>query len=336
MKNLHITHPEDLVFDGKDAVQNVISVFRSAFNDYNQDENSISVKYDGCPSIVFGTDPYNGRFFVGTKSVFNKGVKQGKTTKIICYTNDCIDYYYSNKPEVNHILKLCMAYLPRVAGVYQADFIGEGDRETTEFTPNTITYKFDNAPTENIIMAVHTCYVGDNFDDMIALPQSSLTMPGLNVKWIDTTVFINEEAIFEQAFEYSMDAIVDKLECMSEDDFPVFKTKRAKIELMKLINGYIRDNKILNAEDLSKETGIKFDVFELWELIANAKLVLLNRLVASSNIQCFVNNKECNHEGIVVTNIEKVMMIKLVDRYQFSRANFNNKKFQKVTSVCTN
>jgi hypothetical protein len=96
---------------------------------------------------------------------------------------------------------------------------------------------------------------------------------------------------------------------------------------MTLINGYIRDGRILNAEDLSKETGIKFDVFELWELIANAKLVLLNRLVASSNIQCFVNNKECNHEGIVVTNIEKVMMIKLIDRYQFSRANFNNKKF---------
>ena len=131
-----------------------------------------------------------------------------------------------------------------------------------------------------------------------------------------------------------MDAIVDKLECMNDDDFPVFKTKIAKTRLMKLINGYIRDGRILNAEDLSKETGIKFDVFELWELIANAKMVLLNRFITDKNVQCFVNNKECNHEGIVVTNVEKVMMIKLVDRYQFSRANFNNKKFQKVTSVC--
>ena len=325
MKNLHITHPEDLVFDGKNAVRDVISVFRSAFNDYNQEDNVITTKYDGAPAIVFGTDVNNKRFFVGTKSVFNKKIKK------ICYTNDCIDYYYSDKTDLRNILRLCLKYLPRVAGVYQADFIGQGDGNTTTFTPNTITYKFDNAPTENIIMAVHTCYVGSNFDDMIAVPQSSLTMPGLNVKWVDATVSINEEAIFEQAFEYSMDAIVDQLELMNDDEFPVFKTKIAKTRLMKLINSYIRDGRILNAEDLSKETGIKFDVFELWELIANAKMLLLNRYITNKDIQCFVNNKECNHEGIVVTNIEKVMMIKLVDRYQFSRANFNNKKFQKVT-----
>ena len=321
MKNLHITHPEDLVFDGKDAVRNVIEVFRSAFNDYNQERNSISVKYDGAPAIVFGTDVTNGRFFVGTKSVFNKKIKK------ICYTNDCIDYYYSYKDNLAHILKLCLKYLPRVAGIYQADFIGVGDGNLNEFTPNTITYKFDNPPTEDIIMAVHTCYVGSDFDDMIAVPQSSLTMPGLNVKWIDATVCINEEQIFEEAFRYSMDAIVDKLECMNDDDFPVFKTKIAKTRLMTLINSYIRDGRILNAEDLSKETGINIRVFELYDLIAAAKEVLINRFLPNPNIQCFVNNKECNHEGIVVTNIEKVMMIKLIDRYQFSRANFNNKKF---------
>ena len=321
MKNLHITHPEDLTFDGKESVQNVIEVMRSAFNDFNQEDNVISVKYDGAPAIVFGTDKTNGRFFVGTKSVFNKGIKK------ICYTNDCIDYYYSEKTNLRNILRLCLKYLPRVAGVYQADFIGQGDGNTTTFTPNTITYKFDDAPTENIIMAVHTCYVGDNFDDMIALPQSSLCMPGLNVKWVDTSVYINEEAIFEQAFEYSMDAILDKLELMDDSDFPVFKTKIAKTRLMTLINSYIRDGRILNAEDLSNETGINFDVFELWELIANAKMVLLNRFITDKKVQCFVNNKECSHEGIVVTNIAHVMRIKLIDRYEFSRANFNNKKF---------
>mgnify|MGYP000914682963 CR=1 FL=1 len=185
MKNIHLSHPEDLVFDGKDAVRDVISVFRSLLNDYNQDENVVSVKYDGAPAIVFGTDPTNKRFFVGTKSVFNKKIKK------ICYTNACIDYYYSEKTDLRNILRLCLKYLPRVAGVYQADFIGQGDGNTTTFTPNTITYKFDNAPTENIIMAVHTCYVGDSFDDMIEVPTSSLCMPGLNVKWVDTSVYIN-------------------------------------------------------------------------------------------------------------------------------------------------
>ena len=55
--------------------------------------------------------------------------------------------------------------------------------------------------------------------------------------------------------------------------------------------------------------------------------MLLNRFLPNPNIECFVNNSPVNHEGIVVTNIAHVMMIKLIDRYEFSRANFNNKKF---------
>ena len=321
MKNLHITHPEDLTFDGKESVQNVIEVMRSAFNDFNQKDNIISVKYDGAPAIVFGTDVTNGRFFVCTKSVFNKKIKK------ICYTNDCIDYYYSEKTNLRNILRLCLKYLPRVAGIYQADFIGVGDGNLNEFTPNTITYKFDNPPTEDIIMAVHTQYVGDNFDDMIAVPQSSLTMPGLNVHWVDGTVYYNEEAIFEQAFEYSMSAIIDQLELINDDEFPVFKTKTAKTQLMKLLNQHIREGRILNAEDLSKQTGINMRVFELYELIANAKEILINRFLPCESVECFVNNRPANHEGIVIINIETCMMIKLVQRYAFSRSNFNNKKF---------
>ena len=84
MKNLHITHPEDLVFDGKDAVRDVISVFRSAFNDYNQEVNVITTKYDGAPAIVFGTDVNNKRFFVGTKSVHNKKIKKISIFNSLC------------------------------------------------------------------------------------------------------------------------------------------------------------------------------------------------------------------------------------------------------------
>ena len=34
--------------------------------------NEFSVKIDGAPAIVWGTNPETGQFFVGTKSVFNK------------------------------------------------------------------------------------------------------------------------------------------------------------------------------------------------------------------------------------------------------------------------
>ena len=36
---------------------------------------NMSVKWDGAPAVFCGTNPENGKFFVGTKSVFNKTPK---------------------------------------------------------------------------------------------------------------------------------------------------------------------------------------------------------------------------------------------------------------------
>ena len=61
MKNTHIEHPEDSILTGD------LSVL-----DWFLAESHLSVKIDGAPAIVWGTDPATGTFFVGTKSVFNK------------------------------------------------------------------------------------------------------------------------------------------------------------------------------------------------------------------------------------------------------------------------
>ena len=61
MKNLHLEHPEDTILTGDLSVLDAFS---------NRMHNSYSVKIDGSPAIVWGTNPENGKFFVGTKSVF--------------------------------------------------------------------------------------------------------------------------------------------------------------------------------------------------------------------------------------------------------------------------
>ena len=53
MKNLHIEHPEDTILTGD---LSVLKAFES--------ENHYSVKIDGSPAIVWGTNPENGKFFV--------------------------------------------------------------------------------------------------------------------------------------------------------------------------------------------------------------------------------------------------------------------------------
>ena len=62
----HIEHPEDTILTGDLSVLDAFTA-----------DNHYSVKIDGSPAIVWGTNPENGKFFVGTKSVFNK-----KTPKI--------------------------------------------------------------------------------------------------------------------------------------------------------------------------------------------------------------------------------------------------------------
>ena len=124
MPNKHLEHLEDLVFSGR---KEVLDAVWSALN-----KPKLSVKWDGAPAIVFGTNPANGQFFVGTKSVFNK-------VKVkICYTQADIDKHY--KGNVANILRLCLYHLPRLSGIIQADFIGVGGGSV--YRPNTLEYRF--------------------------------------------------------------------------------------------------------------------------------------------------------------------------------------------------
>ena len=49
---------------------------------------AVTVKWDGAPAIICGTDPSDGKFFVGTKSVF--AVTNPKVCKSV---NDCRTLY---------------------------------------------------------------------------------------------------------------------------------------------------------------------------------------------------------------------------------------------------
>ena len=128
MKNLHLEHPEDTILTGDLSVLD-------AFSD--RMKNSYSVKIDGSPAIVWGTNPENGKFFGGTKSVFNK-----RTPKI----NYSIQDIERNHPdfELNSILIRCFNCLPRIGfegRVFQGDFIGYGGYR--DYKPNAISYSFD-------------------------------------------------------------------------------------------------------------------------------------------------------------------------------------------------
>ena len=122
--------------------------------------SNLTMKYDGSPSIVFGHHPKNGKFFVATKSAFNKNPK-------INHTDKDIDKNHGHAPGLAKTLKHALKHLPKVTpktGVYQGDLMHHTDikhlseslyenyltEAKVSFTPNTITYTAHGKEAEKI------------------------------------------------------------------------------------------------------------------------------------------------------------------------------------------
>ena len=192
MPNKHLDHLEDLILYGRREVTNAVNELMN--------HPKLSVKWDGAPAIVFGTDPRNGKFFVGTKSVFNKiKVK-------ICYDQTDIDTHY--KGVLADILRLCLHHCPRIGGIVQADFIGVSGGMV--YRPNVLEYRFDQKTTGSIVLAAHTGYT--------EISPDAIGYGGINIYGEDSCQFLGTN---------EADAHIEKL-----PDFGKFITKPLSLILI--------------------------------------------------------------------------------------------------------
>jgi hypothetical protein len=181
-KNVHLEHLEDNVLNnGVTGAREAIDFLRSLRNmlaGHTGTKMNVTTKWDGAPAIFAGTNPENGKFFVGTKSVFAKNAK-------LNYTDDDIDENHPGEG-LNQKLKLALAFLPKlgIKGVLQGDMMfskGDIKHETIDgedyiiFQPNTIVYA---VPTKSklaqtmlaaqIGVVFHTSYSGKTLETMKA------------------------------------------------------------------------------------------------------------------------------------------------------------------------
>jgi len=143
-QNTHMTHLEDKVlYGGVDGTRQAILAVRELKNMLKGDQHgTVSVKWDGAPSIFAGIDPSDGVFFVAKKGIFNKSPKVYKSAA---------DVDADTSGGLAAKLKLALKYLPSlgITGVVQGDWLFGADDlyyETIEgkdyvaFHPNTIVY----------------------------------------------------------------------------------------------------------------------------------------------------------------------------------------------------
>jgi hypothetical protein len=181
-KNVHLEHIEDEIINrgvigARDAV-NFLRSLRDMLAGHSQSKVNVTTKWDGAPAIFAGINPENGKFFVGTKSVFNKNAK-------LNYTDADIDANHPGEG-LNDKLKVALAFLPKlgIKGVLQGDMMfakGDIQEKTIDgedyitFQPNTIVYA---VPAESKLaktmlaaqlgVVFHTAYIGKTLETMKA------------------------------------------------------------------------------------------------------------------------------------------------------------------------
>lgn len=292
MKNTHLEHPEDLILTGDMSVL-----------DWFTHSGKVSIKWDGAPAIVFGTDPENGKFFVGTKSVFNK-----KKIKIN-YSHELIDANHEGK--VADILHVAFDCLPRIKGIVQGDFIGFGGDDT--YRPNTITYKFDQIIDQPFIIACHTSYTGDNLRDVVASFDVPQLVTDENVYFVQFGAHVdptaNNQLQRKVCSAMFLSAAVD------------FVTEKQAKDLKIVLNRYIREGKDIAPAALAEETGYDVALFAFYRMIMSIKEDLMHLIVPSYGVRCFIDDVPADHEGYVMSN--QYGTLKLVNRQVFSYNNFN-------------
>ena len=299
MKNTHIEHPEDSVLNGDLSVLNWFT-----------SNGKISAKIDGAPAIVWGRNPASGRFFVGTKSVFNK--------KLIKINESHEDIDKNHKMPVSDILHACFDNLPRTDRIFQGDFIGFGG--TDKFLANTITYYFDDVVTENIIIAPHTEYFAEkDLREAVAQPIGD----DVNYFWdnCDNVLFFEPYVTIDQNRDDIQDMCQFARQMSTLCEFPDDKqVKRIKKHLNACIRADIELDDI-TLEALAYDNKCDVSVLRLWKLVQTIKMDMFAYIDCESIAECYIGEEMCDQEGYVLHN--EFGTYKIVNREGFSHANFN-------------
>ena len=383
--NTHLEHLEDsIINDGAKGGRNAIAFLKSLQKmlvGNSSKKVNVTVKWDGAPAIVCGINPENNKFFVGTKSVFNRTPK-------INYTVSDINRNHSGP--VASKLAVCLRELKKlgIRGIVQGDllFTNEDkknvsiDGETMiSFTPNTITYAFpvDSPAGRRVARArlgivFHTQYNGN---DMASLNASFGYVRGINsasvfvpsAQYKDTsgnsTMNRSEVAKFNAQLRMAEGSLQKAGPLLNQFDArdPIsvgFKLKTyfnsivrgnqgmgkvkhltdgfydyyanfidAEIDARKTAKGKekFKKAKVDNLKFIERNKQSLYFAIASYVTLQNTKNTVLQKLAQIQSIGHFIRTdtgyKVTAPEGFVATD-RVGNVVKLVDRLEFSRANF--------------
>lgn len=349
MKNLHLEHLEELVFnDGGPGVKSAIQFLKSLRDMLASTSQSstlnLSTKFDGSPSIFAGINPENGKFFIGTKSVFAKNSK-------LNYTDADIDKNHTSEG-LNSTLKIALRYLRTldIKGIIQGDimFVEDSIQEETidgqeyiTFQPNTITYAIpsDSALADQIRKAKigiiwHTSYTGPKMDDMKASFNVNLGSLRVNKDvWMRDASFIDVSgtATFTADELKNLDNLLEKIERLFKETSVRVLSQISLNETYKTFIKQWNNIKIKNGDTVSDSSNY------IKGLILFIELKLNDSIKEAKKIE---TKQKRQKEKTIILNFfknNKDELIRIVDLYNLlvEAKHIIIRKLEKVKSIGT-
>ena len=260
-KNTHLDHAEELVFmQGTEGIKRVVGTFTKLLNTLDGDGggDAITTKWDGSPAVFAGTDPEDGKFFVGTKGVFAQKAKLNKSPEDIetNHPDTTKNDEPVSKAGLRSKLNTSLEHLKDlgIEGVLQGDLLfTKGDlKQVTiegkphlEFKPNTITYVVPadsetakEMQAADIGIVFHTSYSGNSMDEMKATFgfDASKLRPSKNVWFTDARIKdVSGQVQLSKENSAKIRSAIKELSSMSVDA-NTFKALNQKIGGIELVN----------------------------------------------------------------------------------------------------
>ena len=103
-----------------------------------------------------------------------------------------------------------------------------------------------------------------------------------------------------------------------------FVSESKATTIKKCINSRIREGQTIREDEIAEECDCDINLLRLWKLVSTIKDDLFLFIDEQDDIVCMIGDTSTPHEGYVITN--QYGMFKVVDREEFSRANFTMEK----------
>ena len=391
-KNLHLEHIEDQVLNrgvaGAREAINFLQSLRNMLAGHADTKMNITTKWDGAPAVFAGTNPENGKFFVGTKGIFAKNAK-------LNYTEADIDRNHPSEG-LNAKLKMALRYLPKlgIKGILQGDMMftkGDLKKETIDgesyitFQPNTIVYAVPtSSKLAQMMMAAqvgivfHTSYTGQKMEDMKASFNIDIgRLATTKDVWFrdasftdasGSATFTDEEtkqittilALAGRTFQTipaltlnriaSSDTILEYIKTFNNtkvrEGKKITDTRAHTLELIRFVEAKLNKEiaSVKREETKRKKAAEKTEImrffrssamslktiFDLQNFLVDAKLMIIRKLETIKSIGTFIRTDDgfriTAPEGFVAVSKTTGGALKLVDRLEFSQANFTAAK----------